>query len=69
VSGSFEHNNGSYIVAPFKGDANRALVTYNVDVKPSIPVPDAVLKRGQSSSLPKIFVKVGERVGAEPRPK
>lgn len=67
VKGSFTRNNGSYLVEPFKGDPNRSLLTYTVDVNPKIAIPDAILKAAQTGSLPEVFVKVGERVGAPPR--
>ena len=65
--GTFKHNNGSYEVAPFRGDTARTLLTYKVDVRPSVAIPDMVLKRAQSNTIPNIFVQIGERVGAPPR--
>lgn len=63
--GTFTHNNGSYLVEPFQGDANRSLVTYTIDAKPSIPIPDAMLKQAQSKTLPKLMEKLREHVGAK----
>lgn len=61
IEGSFKHMDGSYEVSPFKGDPDRALVVYTVDVRPSLPIPDSILKGGQRKSLPKVFLKIAER--------
>lgn len=64
VRGSFEHNTGSYEVAPFQGDPDRSLVTYIIDANPNVPLPDAVLKQAQAKTLPELFEKIAEHVGA-----
>ncbi|MFT7622389.1 MAG: ribosome-associated toxin RatA of RatAB toxin-antitoxin module [Myxococcota bacterium] len=67
TKGSFKRNNGSYVAEPFRGDANRTLLTYSVDVSPDVPIPDVILKKAQSTSLPEVFIRIAERVGAKPR--
>ena len=67
--GSFDHNNGSYQVEPFQGDADRTLVTYLVDAKPNIAVPDAILRKAQAKSLPDMIDAIGQRAGAPARKK
>lgn len=65
--GSFERNSGSYQVEPFRGDPGRSLLTYTIDVKPNVPIPDSVLRTTQAKSLPEVFDRVARRVGAKPR--
>ena len=67
TQGKFKHNTGSYQVEPFNGDASRTLLTYTVDALPDLPVPDAVLRNAQASTLPKMFDAIGQRAGAPAR--
>ena len=67
--GSFDHNNGSYQIEPFQGDESRSLVTYLVDAKPSIAVPDAILRKAQGKTLPDMIDAIGVRAGAPARKK
>jgi ribosome-associated toxin RatA of RatAB toxin-antitoxin module len=63
TTGSFKHYNGAFEVAPFNGDPNRTLVTYTLDIKPDIAIPDTVLRKKQASSLAEAFAALGKHLG------
>lgn len=63
TAGSFKHYNGSFEVIAFNGDPKRTLVTYTLDIKPDVPIPDAVLRKKQVAGLPETFKALAQHLG------
>lgn len=59
VKGTYERNDGEWVVASW-GD-NRTLLGYWLDAKPKIVIPDAVIRKAQTGSLPDVFEAVRDR--------
>lgn len=64
VEGTYTRNTGAWRAEPFRGDPQRTLLSYELDVNPNMNVPDAIIRSAQTGSLPKVFAAVRERVGA-----
>ncbi len=64
VRGNYKRNTGSWTVLPWHNDPDRALLVYRIDVDPDMIVPDALLRRAQTGSLPDVFEAVRRRAGA-----
>lgn len=64
VEGTYTRSNGSWRAEPFRGDPNRTLLTYHLDVNPDMMVPDGIIRSAQTGSLPKVFEAIRERAGA-----
>jgi ribosome-associated toxin RatA of RatAB toxin-antitoxin module len=63
TTGSFKHYTGSFEVIPFDGDPQRTLVTYTLDIKPDVPIPDVVLRKKQAAGLPEAFAALAQHLG------
>lgn len=61
IRGSYHHNNGSWTILPW-GDGTKSLVVYTVDTDPKMAVPDALIRVGQSTSLPEVITRIRQRV-------
>jgi ribosome-associated toxin RatA of RatAB toxin-antitoxin module len=61
--GTYRHNNGSWTLRPWQGDALRTLVVYRVDMEPDTLLPDFLLRRLQSEMVRQVFAAVRDRVG------
>lgn len=65
-TGTYTRNNGSWLARPFPGQPQRTLLIYEIDVNPDMAIPDGILRKAQTGSLPKMFVAVAERAGVKP---
>ncbi len=65
LKGNYKRNNGGWTALPWKGDPNRTLLVYRIDVDPDMFVPDAIIRSAQTGSLPKVFKAVRKRVGVK----
>lgn len=52
ISGDYKYNNGSWVLAPFKGDPKRTLAVYTVLAEPKVYIPGWIRKAAQKKSLP-----------------
>ena len=62
VEGDYHVNDGSFVLVPFQGDANRTLVTYSIHAIPKTAVPDFLRERAQRSSLPDMIERIRKEV-------
>ena len=62
VETSYHHNVGGFFLRPFKGDANRTLVRYEIHAIPKGAVPDFVRKSAQKKSLPGMIERIRKEV-------
>lgn len=60
--GNYKRNNGSWELWPLEGDDQRTLVIYRLDVDPDMVVPDAILRKAQTGTLPDVFKALTKRV-------
>ena len=61
--GNYKRNNGSWEVYPYGKDKGWSLLVYNIDVDPDMSIPDAILRKAQTGSLPDVFKAIRKRVG------
>lgn len=61
VRGTYHRNDGSWTVVPW-GDGTKCLVVYSVDSDPKMAVPDALIRIGQTTSLPDVITRIRQRV-------
>jgi ribosome-associated toxin RatA of RatAB toxin-antitoxin module len=59
VSGTYNRNQGTWEVHPWKG--GRSLLVYQLDIDPKISIPDAIIRKAQTGSLPDVFEAVRKR--------
>lgn len=62
LSGTYRHNNGSWTLRPWPGEAPRTLVVYRLDMEPDTLIPDVLLRRLQEVTVRQVFAAVRERV-------
>lgn len=51
-AGDYHHNEGSWTLTPFDGDAARTLALYQVYVVPKIPIPKMIQSAVQEKAMP-----------------
>lgn len=61
VKGTYKKVDGSWTVWPWGEGAS--LLMYNIEADPDVPVPNAILRSAQASTLPDMFVAVRARSG------
>lgn len=61
--GNYKRNNGSWEVYPYGEGDGWSLLVYNIDVDPDMSIPDAILRKAQTGSLPDVFTAIRKRVG------
>ena len=61
--GNYKRNNGSWEVYPYGDGGAWSLLVYNIDVDPDMSIPDAILRKAQTGSLPDVFTAIRKRVG------
>lgn len=61
IKGNYKRNNGHWAVWPYNGGA-QSLVIYKIDVDPDMSLPDAIVRKAQTGSLPKVFKAIEKRV-------
>ena len=59
VRGTYKRNQGTWEVHPWKG--GRSLLVYQLDIDPEISIPDAIIRKAQTGSLPDVFEAVRKR--------
>jgi ribosome-associated toxin RatA of RatAB toxin-antitoxin module len=64
VKGTYKRNNGTWKVEPWGADGAKSLVTYTLDVNPDVMIPDAIIRKAQTGSLPDVFEALRKRVGS-----
>ncbi len=60
LRGDYEKNDGSWTLTPFDADGKRTLVVYKIHAIPKTSVPNAILRKGQRESLPKMIEHLRE---------
>lgn len=63
LKGNYKRNNGEWQVWPHNNGA-QSLVVYIIDVDPDMALPDAIIRKAQTGSLPKVFKAIEKRVKA-----
>ena len=66
VEGTYKRNAGSWMVTPWKGDPAISLLTYEVDVNPNVSLPDFIIRKAQTGTLPDVFAAVKKRALSSP---
>jgi ribosome-associated toxin RatA of RatAB toxin-antitoxin module len=61
-SGTYRRMEGLWTLQPWRPDKQRTLVVYQLDMDPETVIPDFLLRRAQSSTAPKLFAAVRDRV-------
>lgn len=76
VTGTYHRNDGSWTLVPWGEGKAKTLLVYTVDSDPKLLVPDALIRAGQTGSLPEVIKQVRKRVAqvqteaaAKPKPK
>lgn len=62
VEGDYHTNQGSWVLVPYAGDANRTLVTYQVHAHPKMRIPKKIQALAQERSMPRIIEALRQRV-------
>lgn len=63
VSGDFARSTGSWVVTPYEGSSERALVRYTTHAEPNIPVPGWLQEQGLRDTIPSGVRKLQALVG------
>jgi len=58
IHGDYTVNSGSWLLRPFRGDANRTLVVYRAHAAPRAWVPGWIRERAQKKTLPEMILKL-----------
>ena len=58
VEGDYDENRGSWVLTPFDGDVTRTLVSYRVQAKPKIAIPQSVARSFQTRALPDVVKRL-----------
>lgn len=61
LKGNYKRNNGLWQIWPHNNGA-QSLVVYTIDVDPDMMLPDAIIRKAQTGSLPKVFKAIEKRV-------
>ena len=61
LQGTYKRNNGHWTVWPHN-NGTQSLVIYKIDVDPDVSLPDAIIRKAQTGSLPKVFKAIEKRV-------
>jgi ribosome-associated toxin RatA of RatAB toxin-antitoxin module len=61
LKGNYKRNNGHWEIWPHNNGA-QSLVVYTIDVDPDMALPDAIIRKAQTGSLPKVFKAIEKRV-------
>lgn len=62
--GNYKRNSGSWALHPWEQNKDWTLIVYRIDVDPDMVIPDAILRKAQTGSLPDVFKAIRKRVGA-----
>jgi hypothetical protein len=62
VTGTYHRNDGSWTLVPWGQDKSKTLLVYAIDSDPKLLVPDALIRAGQTGSLPDVVKQVRKRV-------
>jgi len=61
IKGTYKRNTGNWKVQPWGADGTKSLVTYTLDVNPDVMIPDAIIRKAQTGSLPDVFEALRKR--------
>jgi len=59
--GSYRRNSGSWTLYPWGEGGRKTLAVYVMDAAPNVPIPDALARAAQSSSLPDLYEAIRAR--------
>ncbi|MEE2787014.1 MAG: SRPBCC family protein [Myxococcota bacterium] len=62
IKGTYRRNNGSWTVRPWGSGGDHSLIVYQVDLDPETNVPDFIIRKAQTSTLPDVFDAIRKRV-------
>ena len=62
LKGTYKRNNGSWIVKPWGKLGKDSLLIYEIDIDPDTSVPDFIIRKAQTSTLPDLFEAIRRRV-------
>ena len=62
IKGTYKRNNGSWIVKPWGPSGSESLLIYAIDLDPDTSVPDFIIRKAQTSTLPDLFEAIRRRV-------
>lgn len=66
LKGTYRRNNGSWLVIPWGSAKSESLVIYQIDLDPDTNVPDFIIRKAQTSTLPDLFEAIRRRVHSLP---
>ena len=66
IKGTYKRNNGSWIVKPWGPSGSESLLIYAIDLDPDTSVPDFIIRKAQTSTLPDLFEAIRRRVRSLP---
>lgn len=61
LKGNYKRNTGQWQIWPYN-KGTQSLVVYIIDVDPDMNLPDAIIRKAQTGSLPKVFKAIEKRV-------
>jgi len=66
IRGTYHRNNGSWTASPWGPNGKETLLSYQIDLNPNVSLPDFIIRKAQSSTMPDVFEAVRKRVAALP---
>ena len=66
IKGTYKRNNGSWIVKHWGPSGSESLLIYAIDLDPDTSVPDFIIRKAQTSTLPDLFEAIRRRVRSLP---
>jgi len=63
-SGDYAVNEGSWVLTPFPGNAQKTYVSYQAIVHPKVMIPKAIQSMVQEKAMPKMIEALRERVAS-----
>ena len=62
IEGTYSRNDGSWAAYPWGADQTKTLLVYTIDVNPKVAVPDFIIRKAQTGTLPDVFDAIRKRV-------
>ena len=62
IEGTYSRLNGQWSAYPWGDEGKRTLLVYDLDVNPKISVPDFIIRKAQTGTLPDVYEAIRKRV-------
>jgi hypothetical protein len=62
IEGTYSRNEGQWSAYPWGTDGKKTLLVYTIDVDPQVSMPDFIIRKAQTGTLPDVYDAIRKRV-------